>query len=68
MNDKKHKGNLELKEVLIQMLQHNADNCKCTYTHNDMEFVLDITITKIVKNGIVEYDAEEGEEDNEIMA
>lgn len=60
--------NLDMKEVLLQMLQHNTDNCELTYTHGDLEVTLDITITKIVKNGIVEYDIEEGEEYNEIMA
>lgn len=60
--------NLDMKEVLLQMLQHYTDNCELTYTHGDLEFTIDITITKIVKNGIVEYDAEEGEKDNEIMA
>lgn len=61
---KKDYKNLDMKEVLLQMLQHDTDNCELTYTHGELEFTIDITITKIVKNGIVEYDAEEGEEDN----
>ena len=48
-----------MKELLLQMLQYNTDNCELTYTHGDLEFTIDVTITKIVKNGIVEYDAEE---------
>lgn len=58
---KKDYKNLDMKEVLLQMLQHDTDNCELTYTHGDLEFTFDITITKIVKNGIVEYDTEEGE-------
>ena len=52
----KYKGNLGLNEVLRQMLKNDTDNCELTYTHGDLEFTLDITITKIVKNGKVEYD------------
>ena len=51
-----YKGNLTVKELLIQMLQNNTDNCELTYTHADVGFTLDVTITKIVKNGNVEYD------------
>lgn len=54
-------NNLDMKEVLLQMLQHDTDNCELTYTQGNYQFTIDVTITKIVKNGIVEYDAEEGE-------
>ena len=56
MENQKYKGNLSLNEVLRQMLQHETDNCELTYTHGDLEFTLDVTITKITKNGKVEYD------------
>lgn len=56
MEQQKYKGNLGLNEVLRQMLQHDTDNCELTYTHGDLEFTLDVTITKITKNGKVEYD------------
>lgn len=56
MENQKYKGNLGLNEVLSQMLQHDTDNCELTYTHGDLEFTLDVTITKITKNGKVEYD------------
>ena len=56
MENQKYNGNLGLNEVLRQMLQHDTDNCELTYTHNDLEFTLDVTITKITKNGKVEYD------------
>ena len=51
-----YKGNLGFNEVLQQMLKNDTDNCELTYTHGDLEFTLDITITKITKNGKVEYD------------
>ena len=56
MENQKYKGNLGLNEVLSQMLQHDTDNCELKYTHGDLEFTLDVIITKIVKNGKVEYD------------
>ena len=56
MENQKYKGNLGLNEVLRQMLQNDTDNCELTYTHGDLEFTLDVTITKITKNGKVEYD------------
>ena len=56
MEEQKYNGNLGLNEVLRQMLKHDTDNCELTYTHGDLEFTLDVTITKITKNGKVEYD------------
>ena len=56
MDEQRYNGNLGLNEVLQQMLKNDTDNCELTYTHGDLEFTLDITITKIVKNGKVEYD------------
>ena len=56
MEEQRYSGNLGLNEVLQQMLKNDTDNCELTYTHGDLEFTLDITITKIVKNGKVEYD------------
>ena len=56
MEEQRYNGNLGLNEVLQQMLKNDTDNCELTYTHGDLEFTLDITITKIVKNGKVEYD------------
>ena len=56
MEEQRYNGNLGLNEVLQQMLKNNTDNCELTYTHGDLEFTLDITITKITKNGKVEYD------------
>lgn len=55
MEEQRYNGNLELNEVLQQMLKNDTDNCELTYTHEDLEFTLDITITKITKNGKVEY-------------
>jgi hypothetical protein len=62
MEDKHYKGNLDLREVISQMLKHDTDNCKLTYTHGDLEFKIDVTIIKISKGGKVEYDID-GEED-----
>ena len=55
MEEQRYNGNLGLNEVLQQMLKNDTDNCELTYTHGDLEFTLDITITKITKNGKVEY-------------
>ena len=54
MDEQRYNGNLGLNEVLQQMLKNDTDNCELTYTHGDLEFTLDITITKITKNGKVE--------------
>ena len=56
IEEQRYNGNLGLNEVLQQMLKNDTDNCELTYTHGDLEFTLDITITKITKNGKVEYD------------
>ena len=56
MEEQRYNGNLGLNEVLRQMLKNDTDNCELTYIHGDLEFTLDITITKITKNGKVEYD------------
>lgn len=55
MEEQRYNGNLGLNEVLQQMLKNYTDNCELTYTHGDLEFTLDVTITKITKNGKVKY-------------
>lgn len=56
--EQKHKE-LTIKEILMQLMQNDTDNCEVKFKSGDLEFTLDITITKIVKGDVVEYDASE---------
>ena len=61
--EQKHKE-LTIKEILMQLMQNDTDNCEVEFKSGDLEFTLDITITKIVKGDVVEYDASEEKADD----
>ena len=54
---------LTIKEIIIQLMQNDSDNCEVKFKSGDLEFTLDIIITKIVKGDVVEYDANEEDTD-----
>ena len=54
---------LTIKEILIELMKADSDNCEVEFKSGDLEFTLDITITKIVKSDVVEYDASEEKAD-----
>ena len=60
--EQKHKD-LTIKEILMQLMENDTDNCEVKFKSGDLEFTLDITITKIVKCDVVEYDASEEQTD-----
>ena len=54
---------LTIKEIIMQLMQNDTDNCEVKFKSGDLEFTLDITITKIIKGDVVEYDASEEKAD-----
>ena len=50
-----------LKEIILAMMESETDCCEVTNTVGDISVTVDITITKIVDNGEVVYDAYEDE-------
>ena len=55
--------NGNLKEIILAMINANADCCEVTNTVGDISVILEITITKIVKAGETVYDSESCEND-----
>ena len=51
-----------LKEIILAMMENDTDCCEVTNTVNDISVTVEITITKIVDQGKVVYDASEDEE------
>lgn len=60
--ERKYKD-LTIKEILIELMKADTDNCEVKFKSGNLEFTLDIIITKIVKDDVVEYDASEDEAD-----
>ena len=54
---------LTIKDILIELMKADSDNCEVKFKSGDLEFTLDIVITKIVKGDVVEYDANEEDTD-----
>lgn len=46
-----------LKEALIEMLKNETDCCEVSYAVDDMIITSEITITRVVKDGELLYDA-----------
>lgn len=60
--EQKH-TDLTIKEILIELMKADSDNCEVKFKSGDLEFTLDIIITKIVNGDVVEYDASEEKAD-----
>lgn len=61
---KEFSGNL--KEAIIEMINNGTDCCEVTNIVGDFAVTVELTITKIVDKGVVVYDAEaEDDEDDE---
>lgn len=57
--------NGNLNQIIKAMIEADTDCCEATSTIGDISVTLDITITKIVKAGVIVYDAEKDEDEQE---
>lgn len=55
---------LTIRDILIELRKAESDKCEVKFKSGDLEFTLDITITKIVNGDVVEYDASEEQTDD----
>ena len=63
---KEFNGNI--KEAIMQMIQNGTDCCEVTNTVGDFSVTVELTITKIVDKGVVVYDADEEDwDDDEVL-
>jgi hypothetical protein len=63
---KEFSGNL--KEAIIEMINNGTDCCEVTNTVGDFSVTVELTITKIVDKGVVVYDADEEDwDDDEVL-
>jgi hypothetical protein len=53
----KKECNGNLKDIILEMMKSDADCCEITNTVGDTSVTVEVTITKIVDNGEVIYDA-----------
>jgi hypothetical protein len=57
-----------LKEAIIEMINNGTDCCEVTNTVGDFSVTVELTITKIVDKGVVVYDADEEDwDDDEVL-
>ena len=63
---KEFNGNL--KELILYMIQNGTDCCEVTNTVGETSVTVDVTITKIVEGDNVIYDAEDENEDLELVS
>jgi hypothetical protein len=53
----KKECNGNLKDIILEMMKSDTDCCEVTNTVGDTSVTVEVTITKIVDNGEVVYDA-----------
>lgn len=63
----KEKFSGNLKEIILYMINNETDCCEVTNTVGDISVTVDITITKITDGDKVIYDAEEVNDDIELV-
>lgn len=63
----KEKFSGNLKEIILHMINNETDCCEVTNTVGDISVTVDITITKITDGDKVIYDAEEVNDDIELV-
>jgi hypothetical protein len=64
MKEKEFSG--DLGTALKEMIHNDTDCCEVTYTLGDMTITAEITITKVVVENEVVYDAETPEEESDV--